>query len=374
MQDLRLIGVHEDGQRLLLAGPDGEHYTVALDDALRVAARRDRPRLGQLQIEMEGGMRPKDVQSMVRAGATAHEVAERSGWDVEKVRKYEVPILAERVHVADQARQVRVRSRSQTGSVTPTLQGRVGQRMRDRGVDPETSSWDAWRGPEDIHWTVVLTFAAGGRQRQAAWAYDPVLRSIEASDDEARWLSADAPAAAGPLADATARETNLYDVEAQGGVATSHAHAVATARSGRSEEPLDLMTAMRQRSTVGRRSRRRGGQESGRRVDIPAPASALPLEDVDRLGADVVMEPAGAEIPPLDENVATVAERLDLVGQAEDDEPPRPPEPLPEPGQNGMDGNAAESAATKLGRAGKRKPRTSVPSWDDIMFGARRDS
>ncbi|HEU4331349.1 MAG TPA: septation protein SepH, partial [Lapillicoccus sp.] len=195
MQDLRLIGVQDDGEHLLLSGADGEHYRLPLDESLRAAARRDRPRLGQLQIEMEGGMRPREVQTLIRAGATAEEVAERAGWTVEKVRKYEGPIIAERVHVAEQARLVRVRSRGgSSGSASPpTLQGRVTQRMRERGVDPESNAWDSWRGIDETHWTVVLTFAAGGRQRQALWSYDPVLRSVEAVDDEARWLSADEP-------------------------------------------------------------------------------------------------------------------------------------------------------------------------------------
>jgi len=46
MQDLTLIGVHEDGLHLLLADGEGNRYTVPLDDSLRAAARRDRPRLG----------------------------------------------------------------------------------------------------------------------------------------------------------------------------------------------------------------------------------------------------------------------------------------------------------------------------------------
>ena len=68
MQDLTLIGVHEDGLHLLLADAEGNRYTVPLDDSLRAAARRDRPRLGQLQIELAGGLRPAAVQSMIRAG------------------------------------------------------------------------------------------------------------------------------------------------------------------------------------------------------------------------------------------------------------------------------------------------------------------
>ena len=79
MQDLRLIGVHEDGQHLLLADLEGTRFRVPLDESLRAAARRDRPRLGQLQIEMADSMRPREVQALIRAGASAEEVAERSG-------------------------------------------------------------------------------------------------------------------------------------------------------------------------------------------------------------------------------------------------------------------------------------------------------
>ena len=57
-----MIGVHEDGDHLLLADGDGGRYRLALDDALRAAARRDRPRLGQLQIEIEAVAR--DMRSI----------------------------------------------------------------------------------------------------------------------------------------------------------------------------------------------------------------------------------------------------------------------------------------------------------------------
>jgi len=435
MPDLRLIGVHEDGTRLILAGPGGEHYTVTIDDALRTAARRDRPRMGQLQIDIDGGMRPREVQSLIRAGGSTEDVADRAGWSVDKVQRYEGPILAERAHVADQARLVRVRHRgAATAAATapaPTLQGRVAQRMRERGVDPDTStSWDAARAPEATTWTVTLTFAAGGRQRQAGWTFDPVLRSVEAVDDEARWLSADDVVVAGPLPASPPRVARVYDVEAEGGVAATTRRATAVAaRSGEpAEEPVDLMTAMRQRTTVGRRS--------GRRRAEPRPveaAPALPLERPDASGAverpelpgheqpgllddtdlssdtdaadDADLEPAGAETPPLEEEdarplpapasdegdddpvnipgvagVASIDAGADVEVRPDSDAAPdadpdrvgpspaepAPTEPIPaEP--------AAGPAVDTAPRSAKRRPRTAVPSWDDIMFGAKRD-
>ncbi len=339
MQDLRLIGVHEDGHHLLLAGADGARFTVPLDDALRAAARRDRPRLGQLQIEMDTGLRPRDVQAMIRSGASTQEVAERSGWSVEKVRKYEGPILAERAYVADLARQVRMRVRGAAGGGdVPTLAGRVAKRMRGRGVDPSTSEWDAWRSPDDGRWTVVLSFVAGGRERQACWVFDPASRIVDAADDEARWLSEDEDASAsakgplgrGPLT--TPRAATVYDVEAEGGVGDAD-----TGSSTKRDDPVDLMTAMRERSTVrGRRSpsRRRPAPSELPGIE-DAPADALPLE---RLDYNPVVDglPPAAHGHPDNEPSA-------IAAAAEHDEPPR------------------------------RTGRASVPSWDDIMFGARRD-
>ncbi|HEX5522671.1 MAG TPA: septation protein SepH, partial [Pedococcus sp.] len=286
MQDLRLIGVHEDGQHLLLADSEGNRFRVPLDEPLRAAVRRDRPRLGQLQIEIDGGMRPRDVQALIRAGASAEEVADRSGWSVEKVRRYEGPILAEREHVAGLARGVRLRGRGGSQGSAPTLSARVGQRLSGRGVDPAAAEWDSGRN-EEGEWTVTVTFPAGGRERQARWHFDVAARTVTAADDEARWLSEDEVATAGSaipaphLVSAPVRATTVYDVEAEGGVAASARRKAGTpTQPGEAprEEPVDLMTAMRERASArGRRSSRRKSAPSHTPVDESPRVDALPL-------------------------------------------------------------------------------------------------
>ena len=399
MQDLRLIGVHEDGLHLLLASTDGERFSVPLDDALRAAARHDRPRLGQLQIEMDGGMRPRDVQSMIRAGASAEDVAERAGWSVDKVRKYEGPIVAERVHVADLAREVRLRPRG-SGSVAATLSARVTERMRDRGVDPDTSTWDAWRLPETDHWTVSLTFAAGGRQRQAVWSFDPTSHVVDAQDDEARWLSEEEPAA-GPLAGSQAgaaatagRATDVYDVEAEGGVIGSRrpARTKPPLADPHAQEPLDLMTAMRERSTVR-------GRRGGRRKAPPTSPTALPSDAV--LPSEALLPPdtgeARTDALPIAE--ITFDPVVDAAPPAAHTHPNDDPEvggaggdlkvttagrtagPTAGSTQDGStrddvaedDAAGAPAATAPRPAAPTRKGRPTVPSWDDIMFGGTRD-
>ncbi|GAA2152269.1 DUF3071 family protein [Humibacillus xanthopallidus] len=342
MQDLTLIGVHEDGLHLLLADAEGNRYTVPLDDSLRAAARRDRPRLGQLQNELAGGLRPAAVQSMIRAGLTAEEAAERAGWTVEKVHKYEGPILAEREHVAGLARQVRLRSRGASHGASTTLEARVTERLVSREIDPAAVAWDSRRADKG-EWIVSLAFAAGGREREAAWRFDPLARIVSALDDESRWLSEDDDTPApGPLPAphlaTPARPAKVYDVEAEGGVGaptargrstrssasaraatTRPAPAPDSAASGASSpvgeppeggEPLDLVAAMRQRNAQrGRRRRPRG-------ADVPgleeAPEEALPLEELALDPRDHVPPPA--QHPHPEDEAEQTAEVADTVG------------------------------------------------------------
>ncbi len=375
MQDLQLIGVHEDGEHLLLSGGDGGRFRVRVDEPLRAAIRRDRPRLGQLQIEIDGGLRPRDVQALIRAGASAEEAASRAGWSVEKVHRYEGPILAEREHVTGLARNARLRGRngSTSSGTAPTLSARVAERLKGRGVDASETSWDSWRS-DDGPWTVVLTFAAGGRQRQASWSYDLADRTVSAVDDEARWLSEAEQPAKGPLPaphlpSPPERATKVYDLEAEGGLRTA-------SPVGHHEEPLDLMTAMRERSNA-RGRRRPGGRRGSAKTptNVPGagghvPDEALPLEDLaydpemmpPPPAAHAEPDPSGVDGRPEPEAAAYLVE---LAGR------------FSTPG--GLPGNDAgapddQSAQQPPRKAARKAGRPSVPAWGDIMFGSRPGS
>jgi Protein of unknown function (DUF3071) len=378
MQKLQLIGVHEDGEQLLLTGADGERFQMPIDDALRAAIRRDRPRLGQLQIDIEGGLRPRDVQALIRAGASSDEAASRAGWSVEKVHRYEGPILAEREHVAGLAQRARLRQHTgvASGSSAPTLSARVTERLKARDVEVTDASWDSWR-TEGGPWTVVLTFAAGGRQRQASWSFDLANRTVSAVDDEARWLSEEVQEAKGPipapkLRSASGRDTTVYDVEAEGGMRP-------LAHQEHQEDPLDLMTAMRKRSTA--RGRRKPGSRSASggspkvasslpRADKHIPERALPLEDLayDPERMPPTAEPEQAALSDLaDEDFTTNDSSPHQTSPNADDKAHEPTEEFARQGPSKARAKRpAHEAARKTGRP-------SVPAWDEIMFGSRPD-
>ena len=384
MQDLQLIGVHEDGEHLLLSGPDGERFQMPVDDALRAAIRRDRPRLGQLQIEVEGGLRPRDVQALIRAGSTSEEAARRAGWPVDKVHRYEGPILAEREHVAGLAQGARLRPHTGAtgggvsgGASAPTLAARVTERLKARDVEVTDASWDSWRS-EGGPWTVVLTFAAGGRQRQASWSFNMADRTVSAIDDEARWLSEEVQEAMGPIPapkqrPVAARNTTVYDVEAEGGLRPP-------ARDTQQDDPLDLMTAMRKRSTARGRRKPGGRGASGtsprpatseREADQDTRDRGLPLPDLDPETLAPPAEPAAALVEVADEDFAAEGSSAHQTATPVDPDAhvAQERQTTEKPERRGQSKGRPKRPAGEAARKTSRRP--SVPAWDEIMFGSR---
>jgi hypothetical protein len=369
MDDLSLVGVHDDGEHLLVAGPNGQRFRLRVDDALRAAVRRDRARLSQLQLESEGRLRPKEIQARIRAGETAEEVASAAGLALEHVRKYEGPVLAEREYVADQARQVRVRRAGAAGS-GETLGEMVTERLTQREVDPERVVWDAWRG-EDGTWTVALNFEAGSSLRQARWIYNAAVRHVTALDDEARWLTDEETSASAQRRLAPVRD-RVFDVDA-----------VPSARPVPAEPAaIDLLDTLRERR--GRRNRplieddlSEGAPDPVReaidslltRADgTSEPPAAHPARSrpQDARDGEVLILPDAEPIsptpnapPPGNGAKATTA------GQGEDEPEPDPTDDasVPAGGRRPMPGAGSN----------RKQRRASVPSWDDIVFGQRRD-
>ncbi len=203
MEQLRLLGVSDDGTGLRLEAADGTPYTLPLDERVHAALRGDRARLGQLQIELENQLTPREIQSRIRSGQTAEEIAISAQVPVERVRRFEGPVLQERWHIAELAQTTNIR-RVTDASAHP-LRVLVLQRLEARGVEPEDLEWDA-RRREDGRWAVRLDYSHGGRERSATWLFDHQRRTLEPYDDEAGWLTADERAVPEPSRAARGRK------------------------------------------------------------------------------------------------------------------------------------------------------------------------
>ncbi|MDP5225850.1 MULTISPECIES: septation protein SepH [Arthrobacter] len=202
MQELRLLGVHDDGDRLLLSDSNGEQYSLPLDEALRRAIARAAARPSAKDAP-KASLSPRDIQARIRSGATAEEVAEESGLPLASVRRYEGPVLAEREHIAAQARGVEVPGhlddgegyRSAFGQDRAFLGEMVEHRLRQLGVAIASLNWDSHKTGHG-QWEVVAYFDLPegftgrlGEEPPARWTYSPITRSLQNANRWAQHLS-----------------------------------------------------------------------------------------------------------------------------------------------------------------------------------------
>jgi hypothetical protein len=314
-QDLTLVGLTEDKQRLVLVSPSGAEFTLPADARLRAALRGEHARLGQLEITMESALRPRDIQSRIRSGETPESVAAAAQTTIEKVMTYASPVLAERAHVADRAQRASVRRKNGEGPAR-VLADAVSERLRARNVDPQSVEWDAWRR-EDGRWTLVADYLSGESSRHAEFVFDAPGRYVLAEDDEARWLVGEQTAVKGPQPRTGSGPRRLSSV------------------GTRDEDELPL------------------GEDAIEMVSEPLSEPA----DADWIATQASDRPVTA--PPVEENLDEPSEdpveaTVELGSEADD-----------EPGDE-----TAEPAADEAPkRAAKKNRRPSVPSWDEIMFG-----
>lgn len=171
MRALRVVGLDEDGESVICEDPEnGERFTVPADERLRAAARGDLTRLGQVQIEMESQMRPREIQSRIRSGASVEQIAAASGIPEHRVERYAYPVLLERAQISEMAQ--RAHPVREDGPDVQTLGEVVAHTFGMRGHEYSEAKWDAWRG-EDNKWVVQLAWQAGRSENRAHWVFHP---------------------------------------------------------------------------------------------------------------------------------------------------------------------------------------------------------
>ena len=197
MLELRLIGVHDDGENLVLESADGTRFLLPIDANLRTSitkARRIQPARG---LGAKGTDGPRDIQTRFRQGASVEEIAEESGWEPERVRRYEWPIVAERAHIIRAAQSVKIGRRSSasgTAQIPVTLSARIEEVSERYGFEEATQDWTT-RQQENGQWRVEVDIALKDSVRQnlpaqvvfpARWVYNPANQGLYASNEACR--------------------------------------------------------------------------------------------------------------------------------------------------------------------------------------------
>ncbi|MCH5643177.1 septation protein SepH [Gordonia sp. ABSL49_1] len=189
MRELRVVGVETDGAHVICQDPEsGEKFRVASDERLRAAARGDISRLGQIEIEMESALRPREIQARIRAGATVAEVAAIAGAPVDKIERFAHPVLLERTRAAELAGHAHPIRHD--GPSLSTLDESVTEALMAYGQNPQDAAWDAWKG-EDGYWVVQVTWQVGRSDNAAHWRFQPGSHggTVDPLDDLADELS-----------------------------------------------------------------------------------------------------------------------------------------------------------------------------------------
>ena len=389
MLELRLIGVHDDGENLVLESADGTRFLLPIDANLRTSitkARRIQPARG---LGAKGTYGPRDIQTRFRQGASVEEIAEESGWEPERVRRYEWPIVAERAHIIRAAQSVKIGRRSSasgTAQIPVTLSARIEEVSERYGFEDATQDWTT-RQQENGQWRVEVDIALKDSVRQnlptqvvfpARWVYNPANQGLYASNEAAYFLmgnSEDAVAAAAKKAPVEVPPARLPK-------APEPAPAPLTSSESADERKLKelLERARSVRPAQVEEPEVFVHRESAEPAEPVAPAA--PATPAAQVAPAATVAPAAPVAPePTAETTVETTDPLAVDSEAPVDSVPVESFALPAPIEDApADAAQAPAAEAPAEPASEEKPkpssskkqRVSVPAWDDIIFGSRK--
>jgi Protein of unknown function (DUF3071) len=347
MRELRLVAVSTDGQHLLVGieDPDGEKFQLEIDERLRAAVSRPRPgpgRPGMPASRPESALTPREIQARLRAGESADDVARTAGVPVDRITRFEGPVVAEReLRIAEARAATPHRAAGSPHEAMGELADAFLERER---IDADSARWDAWLDADGT-WRVELRYAVAGRARSARWSWD-VVRYHLAPLDKAAGIIAEPPPDPSPLphpARAQPEPSALPDPWAVGDEVVDDE---VVDDEVVDDEVVDASPPGTQPPGSGQ----------------PGPAASAPLsveEELSELGrlavaVEAVSLPADAAATETDGTEANPTDQQP-TGQPAAEDGPAPADP----------GSAPAPAAARASR------RASVPSWDDILLGTR---
>ena len=403
MLELRLIGVHDDGENLVLESADGTRFLLPIDANLRTSitkARRIQPARG---LGAKGTFGPRDIQTRFRQGASVEEIAEESGWEPERVRRYEWPIVAERAHIIRAAQSVKIGRRSSasgTAQIPVTLSARIEEVSERYGFEDATQDWTT-RQQENGQWRVEVDIALKDSVRQnlpaqvvfpARWVYNPANQGLYASNEAAYFLmgnSEDAVAAAAKKAPVEVPPARLPKApEPAPAPLTSSESADERKLKELLERARSVRPAQVEEPEVFVHRESTQPAESAEPVAPAAPAAPV---------APVASAPVAPAAPAAPEPTAETTDPLAVDSEAPVDSVPVESFALPAPIEDAPAAKAAEAPVAEAPAAeapvteapaepasavpaseekpkpsSSKKQRVSVPAWDDIIFGSRK--
>jgi hypothetical protein len=348
MQDLRVIGV-ENGA-LLVASDEGTRFRVAIDEVLQSKLRQAIPDPGAGRK-----LAPKEIQAHIRSGMSAQDVASITGVPLDYIQRFEGPVLAEREFVVTSALNVPVHTAMESdplggGSTFGTV---IRERLYDLGAINER--WASWKEVGG-GWIVKLSFTAEQIDHDARWRFEPKKAALAPLNSEAITLSQQGEIVGTlmPRLRAVGDEERHPDQSRfdSGAFADNElsdgGSPFAPVVYGRLDDaPPAVSDAAINRAPAAEEV------ESNQTADL---LEALRRRRGERESASFAEEDDSKATHPSTGSIRLVDVPLDTFRGDEDD---TPGDTAPQP-------NVFQHKSSKKGRA-------SMPSWDEIVFGARSD-
>jgi hypothetical protein len=337
MQDVRVIGV-ESGA-LLLATDGGTEFRLPVTSSLPGQVRQANPD-GVPQKRVS----PKDVQARIRGGADAADVAAALDVDVEYVRRFEGPVLAERAFVLDAAHRVPV---TPVDDEAPDTFGAAITAKLEAG-DATGIDWASWKHVEN-GWQVRVRYTANEVEHDAQWRFDPKTATLTPDNGDAHRLSHTDDEGIAPRL----RAVDLDHQDTDGTRFDSGAFRV--------DEPDEDVTNPEVQERPMRAPLPRIGAAP---VEERAPGNETAdlLEALRRRRGE--REAASFGEQHQDEPRATSISVVDIPLQGFEDQGTEEP--------SRQDARPASAPEAENGRPERKKrARRSMPSWDEIVFGTR---
>jgi hypothetical protein len=193
VREIRVVGLDVDAKRIICEADSGEKFLLRHDERLKAAVRGDRAGSSaaanqtMIDVEVTSMLRPREIQSKIRAGASVEQVANASGMSIERVERFAHPVLLERSRAAEMA--TAAHPVLADGPAVLTLLETITTALVARGLDPDATNWDAWRN-EDGRWTVQLGWKAGRSDNVAHFRFTPGAHggTVSAFDEAAAEL------------------------------------------------------------------------------------------------------------------------------------------------------------------------------------------
>ena len=340
MENVTIVGT--EAGVLVLATESGERFALPIDDVLhrevRRATREAEPAAARLAAS------PRDIQTQIRAGLSAAEVAALLGVSEADVARFEGPVLAEREHIVGQALAVPVLIGSEVEpDAQPTFGVAVRAKLADLGATDER--WASWK--DESGWTVKLEFTADDVEHDARWAFDPRRSSLSPLNADATQLSRQGALPEGLIprlraVDAERISPYKDDSRFDSGAFGPRLLPPPDEQRDEAQRPTEHSSAAVQEAAA-----RRAPEENHSSAETADLLEALRRRRGQREAAPLFGDD--------DEGSGPIA-LFDAV--EEEAEKPAPVAPQPDSIDN---------------TSGRRKRRNAMPSWDEIVFGARTD-